>query len=98
MLIHIVSFKYKADVSEEAREDHRSRLRALSKVAGVEELKVGADVVRSPRSYDTGLLVVFLDRAGLDAYQKDPQHVPVAQLGVSLSEHIVAVDFESEVP
>ena len=36
----------------------------------------------------------FDDRAALDAYQKDPRHVPVAQLGVSLSEHIVAVDFE----
>jgi hypothetical protein len=58
------------------------------------DLKVGADVVRSPRSYDTGLLVVFKDRAALDAYQQDPRHIPVAQLGVSLAEHIVAVDFD----
>jgi len=35
----------------------------------------------------------FPDRAALDAYQKNPQHVPVAQLGVALSSHIVAVDF-----
>src|SRR6188474_548279 len=48
-----------------------------------------ADVVRSPRSYDTGLLVMFGDRAALDAYQKHPQHVPVAEFGVSLSDHIV---------
>ena len=57
-------------------------------------LKVGEDIVRSPRSYDTGLMIMFRDRAALDAYQKDPNHVPVAQLGVSLSEHIVAVDFQ----
>ena len=50
--------------------------------------------MRSPRSYDTGLMITFPDRAALDAYQKDPRHVPVAQLGVSLSEHIVAVDFQ----
>ena len=54
---------------------------------------MGADVVRSPRSYDTGLAITFPDRAALDAYQKDPQHVPVAQHGVSLCDSIVAVDF-----
>ena len=93
MLTHIVSFKYKADTPESAREDHRARLAALKSIPGVVDLRVGADVVRSPRSYDTGLLVVFTDRAALDAYQKHPDHVPVSQFGASLSEHIVAVDF-----
>lgn len=95
MLTHIVCFKYKADVSEAQRADHRARLSGLSSLPGVVDLKVGADVVRSPRSYDTGLLVVFPDRAGLDGYASNPQHVPVAQFGASLSEHIVAVDFDS---
>ena len=94
MLIHIVSFKYKADVAEAARADHRSRLKGLARLPGVVDLKVGADVVRSARSYDTGLVVTFPDRAALDAYQTNPQHVPVAQFGASLSEHIVAVDFD----
>ena len=95
MLIHLVSFKYKAEADEDARRQHRERLQALRTIAGVVDLKVGADVVRAARSYDTGLLVVFNDRAALDAYQKDPQHVPVAQFGVSLADHIVAVDFEA---
>ena len=94
MLIHLVSFKYRADVTESARQDHRQRLATLATIDGVVDLKVGGDVVRSPRSYDTGLLVVFRDRTALDAYQKDPRHIPVAQFGVSLSEHIVAVDFD----
>lgn len=93
MLTHIVCFKYRPDVSEEVRQDHRDRLRTLSTLPGIVDLTVGADVVRSPRSYDTGLIVVFNDRAALDDYQKNPQHVPVAQYGVSLCEHIVAVDF-----
>ena len=50
--------------------------------------------MRSPRSYDTGLLITFADRAALDVYAQHPQHVPVAQYGVSLSEHIVSVDFQ----
>ncbi len=93
MLTHIVCFKYKSDTPESAREDHRTRLRGLSSIEGVVDLVVGEDVVRSPRSYDTGLIVVFRDRAGLDAYAKDPHHVPVAQFGAGLCEHIVAVDF-----
>ena len=94
MLLHLVSFKYKADTDQAAQDDHRARLAALQDIDGVASLKVGADVVRSPRSYDTGLSITFVDRAALDAYQKNPRHVPVAQFGVSLSEHIVAVDFE----
>jgi Stress responsive A/B Barrel Domain len=94
MLLHLVSFKYKADVDAATRAQHRQRLGALKSLDGVIDLKVGEDVVRSPRSYDTGLAITFPNRAALDAYQKNDQHVPVAQFGVSLSDHIVAVDFE----
>jgi hypothetical protein len=94
MLTHLVCFKYRPDVTDDVRDGHRNRLRGLAGLPGVVSLAVGADVVRSPRSYDTGLVVVFADRAALDAYQRDPEHVPVARFGVSLCEHIVAVDFE----
>ena len=94
MLLHLVSFKYKAEVDAAARAQHRERLAALQGLDGVIDLKVGADVVRSPRSYDTGLAVTFSDRAALDVYQTHDRHVPVAQFGVGLCEHIVAVDFE----
>ena len=94
MLLHLVCFKYKAEVDQPTRAQHRARLAALRTLDGVVDLKVGEDAVRSPRSYDTGLAITFPNRAALDAYQKNDQHVPVAQFGVSLSEHIVAVDFE----
>ena len=94
MLLHLVSFKYRAATGEAARAQHRERLAALGDLDGVADLKVGADVVRSPRSYDTGLAITFHDRAGLDAYQKHDRHVPVAQFGVSICDHIVAVDFQ----
>jgi hypothetical protein len=67
----------------------------LKGIDGIVDLKVGGDVVRSQRSYDTGLIVTFRDRAALDAYQQNPNHVPVAQFGVSLCDSIVAVDFDS---
>jgi len=94
MLLHLVCFRYKADVDAPTRMQHRARLAALKSLDGVIDLKVGEDLVRSPRSYDTGLAVTFADRAALDVYQTHDQHVPVAQFGVSLCEHIVAVDFE----
>lgn len=93
MLTHIVCFKYKGDTAETVRADHRARLAGLKGIDGIVELTVGGDVVRSPRSYDTGLIITFRDRAALDAYQKNPTHVPVAQYGVSLCESIVSVDF-----
>jgi len=94
MILHLVCFKYKAEVDAAARHEHRVRLSGLADLDRVLDLKVGEDVVRSPRSYDTGLAVTFPDRAALDAYQKNERHVPVAQFGVSLCDHIVAVDFE----
>jgi hypothetical protein len=94
MLMHVVCFKYKTDVDAAARANHRERLSALRTLDGVVDLKVGEDVVQSARSYDTALVMTFPDRAALDAYQKNDRHVPVAQHGVSLSDHIVAVDFE----
>jgi hypothetical protein len=96
MLLHLVCFKYKADVAAATRQGHRDRLGTLKDLDGVTDLKVGADVVHSPRSYDTGLAITFPDRAALDAYQKNERHVPIAQFGVTICEQIVAVDFEIE--
>ena len=95
MVVHIVSFKYKAVASVAERADHRAKLKGIADIDGILDFKVGEDIVGSPRSYDTGLLVVFRDRAALDSYATNPRHVPVAALGRDLSESIVAVDFEA---
>ena len=94
MLLHLVSFKYKAGTDEAVRAQHRARLAALHDVDGVIDLKVGADLVRSPRSYDAGLSMTFPDRAALDAYQIHARHVAVVQWAAPHFEHVVAVDFE----
>jgi hypothetical protein len=94
MLTHLVCFKYRADVPESIRQEHRRQLAGLRLLKGIVDLKVGADIVGSGRSFDTGLVVLFENRAGLDAYAADPVHVPVAQYGASLCDQIVAVDFE----
>ena len=95
MIAHLVSFKYKAEATPAQRGDHRAKLKRLADIDGILDFKVGEDIVRSPRSYDTGLSILFRDRAALDSYATNPRHVPVAQLGRDLSESIVAVDFEA---
>ena len=97
MLTHIVVWKYRADVEQAVREEHVSRLRRLaSLVPGIESLRVGADVLGLPRSYDAGLVATFRDRAALEAYTVHPEHILVADMGRNISEHVVSVDFLDE--
>lgn len=97
MLTHIVVWKYRAEVDQAAREEHVAQLRLLSSLPlGIESFNVGFDTLRLARSYDTGLVAVFRDRAALDAYTVHPQHIAVANFGRSISEHVASVDFESE--
>lgn len=95
MLTHIVIWKYRADVEQELRDEHVARLRRLPQlIGGIESFTVGFDTLRLPRSYDTGLVAVFRDRAALEAYTVHEQHVAIAELGRSISEHVASVDFE----
>jgi hypothetical protein len=94
MLTHIVVWKYRADVEQFARDEHVNLLRSLAAVIPqVQSLSVGFDTVHLARSYDTGLVAVFEDRAGLDAYTVHPDHIKVADFGRSISENVVSVDF-----
>lgn len=96
MLTHIVIWKYRTDVESEVREEHVALLRGLTNVIPeIHSSSVGFDTLRLPRSYDTGIVVVFRDRAGLDAYTVHPEHIKVAEFGRKISDHVASVDFES---
>ncbi|HEX3083146.1 MAG TPA: Dabb family protein [Pyrinomonadaceae bacterium] len=95
MVIHIVAWKYRADVSEEAREKHQAMLKALRNVVpGIEDFAVGFDFLRAHNSYDTGLFARFQDRSVLDAYTVHPEHVKVVEYGRTIAETMSKVDFE----
>jgi hypothetical protein len=96
MLTHIVVWKYRTDVEQFARDEHVTLLRKLASIIPeVQSLSVGFDTLFLPRSYETGLVATFADRAALDAYTVHPEHVKVANFGRSISEHVVSVDFIS---
>ncbi|HEV7893340.1 MAG TPA: Dabb family protein [Pyrinomonadaceae bacterium] len=97
MLTHIVIWKYKSDAGEEERSEHVAMLKRLPAIIPeVQSFAVGFDVLKLPRSYHTGLVATFKDRAGLEAYTVHPNHVAVADFGRNVSEHVASVDFEDE--
>jgi Stress responsive A/B Barrel Domain len=99
MLTHIVIWKYRSDIEQAVREEHVARLRRLpSVIPEIINFSIGFDVLRLPRSYDTGLVATFRDRAALDAYTVHPEHIIAADFGRGISEHVASVDFESEEP
>ena len=96
MLTHIVIWKYRAEVEAEVREEHVRLLRTLPNfIKEIVSLSVGFDVLRLPRSYDSGLVATFHDRSALQAYTVHIEHVKAAEFGRSISEHVASVDFES---
>ena len=97
MLTHIVIWKYRADVEQVVRDEHVARLRRLASIIPeVLSLSVGFDVLKLPRSFDTGLVATFRDRAALDAYTVHPEHILVADMGRNISSSVASVDFVDE--
>lgn len=94
MLTHIVCWKYKPEITEDQRKDHIARLRALPGIIpDIISFNVGTDILHLDRSFDTGLVSVFADRAALDAYTDHPEHQKVAALGKEIAQQAVSVDF-----
>ena len=94
MLTHIVCWKYKAEITEQQREEHRAKLKKLpDAIPDILSFSVGADILHLERSFDTGLVAVYPDRAALDFYTDHAEHQKVAALGKEIAERVVSVDF-----
>ena len=94
MLTHIVGWKYKAETTEDERADHIAKLRALpGMIPNIESFNVGRDILHLERSFDTGLVAVYPDRAALDNYNEHPEHQKVVAIGRQIAERVVSVDF-----
>ena len=94
MLTHIVCWKYKVETTAEERDEHVARLRALPDVIpDIVSFNVGSDILHLERSFDTGLVAVYPDRAALDFYTDHPAHQEVAAIGKRIAERVVSVDF-----
>ena len=94
MLVHIVCWKYKSETTREQREDHIAKLQALPGIIpDIESFDVGTDILHLERSFDTGLVAKYPDRAALDFYTDHAEHQKVAAFGREIAEKVVSVDF-----
>lgn len=97
MLIHIVCWRYKAEVDAASRQEHINRLRRLTPLfPDIQSFHVGSDILHLDRSYDTGLMAIFKDRESLDSYTVHPEHQKVAAMGREIAAAVVSVDFMTE--
>lgn len=100
MLIHLVLFKLRPDLSADEREAFRQGLESLREIPGVTQLWTGPPAATPPRpvvirDYDIGLVVYLNDTAAHDAYQKHPLHQAFVATFKPCWEHIMVVDVDA---
>ncbi|MGI8641570.1 MAG: Dabb family protein [Pyrinomonadaceae bacterium] len=96
MLTHIVCWKYKAETTQQQREEHIAKLKNLPNVIpNIVSFNIGFDILHLERSFDLGLVAVYPDREALDFYTVHPAHQEAAKMGKEVAEKVVSVDFFS---
>lgn len=95
MIKHIVFLKFKPEATAEQRRHIIDELRALPKqIDVIREYDAGEDVLRSPRSWDAGLVGTYDSLEALKTYSDHPAHLAVVQKIREVSEAVASVDFE----
>lgn len=95
MITHIVLFKFKPETTEAEVQKLAEGLGGLPQlIEEIREFRFGADVVRSERSYDLGLVSSFEDLDALQRYNVHPEHQKVVAQVKAIAANVVAVDFE----
>ena len=95
MVTHVVLFRLK-DRSRKNIERARDVLLSLKdRIPVIRSFEVGADIIRSDRSYDLALVSRFDNLDDLEAYRVHPEHVNVVDYIAQVKESSIAVDYES---
>ena len=95
MITHIVLFKFKPETTEAEIQKLAEGLGSLPQsIEEIREFRFGADVLRSERSHDLGLVSSFEDFDALQRYQVHPEHQKVVAHVKTIASNVVSVDFE----
>ena len=95
MITHVVFFKFKPGTTAGDIQKLTDGFRGLPGVIEeIREFRFGANVIRSERSYDYGLVSSFDDLDAMQRYQVHPRHQEVVAHVKAISASVVAVDFE----
>ena len=99
MIKHIVLWKLKetAQCDDRAHNARRMKneLEALKqKIPQIKHIEVGINFIPTDASYDIALYSEFDTEKDLDAYQKHPEHLKVAEFIGKVRESRVVVDYK----
>ncbi len=99
MIKHIVLWKLKPFAEGASREQNMAtmqrELTALrGKIPQIKHLEVGAHLFPSDAAYDMALYSEFSNEQDLEAYQKHPEHVKVAEFVGKVRESRAVVDYK----
>lgn len=95
MIKHLVLFKFKPETSAAQRRAVIDDLRALPKqIEVIRDYEAGEDVLRSPRSWDAGLVGTYDSLDALKTYNEHAAHQAVVQKLRAISFEVASVDFE----
>lgn len=96
MITHIVFFKLAEPTAANIAATKEKLESMEGKIQELRHLEVGADVIRSERSYDIALVTKFDSLEDLQTYQVHPYHAgEVVPHMKSVCSSIVAVDYAS---
>jgi hypothetical protein len=72
---HAFAFRWKPDVSEAQKDKAAKEIAALQgKIPGLLETHVGPNISPRSKGYEFGGIMLFKDKASLDAYPRHPAH------------------------
>lgn len=95
MIKHIVMWTLKEDNKEENAKEMVKRLNELkNKIDVIVSIEAGENITDSNRNYDIALVSEFKSVADLDQYRVHEDHQKVVQFVRSVTDNVVAVDFE----
>jgi transcriptional regulator NrdR family protein len=96
VLQHYVFIKYQKDTSAAHIEEFCARMLALrTRIAEIELLEIGRDILHDARSWDLVLIMRFASIAALRSYQQHPEHQQVMAFNQPCVADVASVDFFS---
>jgi hypothetical protein len=94
MITHIVVFKLAENNPEHAQNIHDKLMALPEVIPEIKHYEVGMNIIESERNYDLVLISKFDDVDALNTYQVHPEHQKVVAYIKSVTQSIIAVDYE----
>ena len=95
MLQHYVLIKYQKGAGDEhVAEFCRRMLDLRTRIAGIEHLEIGRDILHDDRSWDLILIMRFASTGALRSYQQHPEHQKAMAFNQPFVADVASVDFE----